>query len=83
MLVLAALVLSLSSCQKMALQHTCTCTLQRVVNGQPEDLGTISEKQIGSYQTARDTCDKLQDDYTYDRKTNGVTENHTATCEID
>jgi hypothetical protein len=82
-LVLAALLLSLQSCKKMALQHTCTCTLQRSINGVQEDLGTLSEKQIGSYSTASDTCARLQDQYTYTKTGPEGTEFRVAFCEID
>jgi hypothetical protein len=77
------LLFSLSSCKKMALQHTCTCVLQRNINGVQEDLGTLSEKQIGSYSTAKDTCDKLKDQYTYTKNSPEGIEFRTALCEID
>lgn len=84
LLALSLLVMAaMSSCKKMALRHTCICDLSRTIDGQEETTGSISDQQIGTYNTASDSCKAMQERYTYTTTSNGYTEVFSATCEIE
>lgn len=81
--ILSAMLLCLSSCEKMAMKHTCNCTLIRIMNGKQEEVGQEQKGQIGSYEAAQDTCHNMLDAYNYTKNTTDGTEIHSAICEID
>ena len=73
----------LPSCQKMAFRHHCVCQLKRTTGSAEEDLGIIEKNQMGTYSTAKDSCNKLQETHTYTANKASGTEIYTATCEIE
>jgi hypothetical protein len=82
LLVFSLIALSLSSCKKMALRHTCSCELKRSVDGKEENLGNVTKEQIGTYSRAKDNCTVMEDDYTYTTNRNGYPETYTAHCQV-
>ena len=82
-IIFSMLAFSLSSCKKMALRHNCTCELKRTINGLEETTGIVSDQQLGTYNTASDSCKAMQERYTYTTNRNGYTEAFSATCEIE
>ncbi|MBL7718852.1 MAG: hypothetical protein JNL72_08455 [Flavipsychrobacter sp.] len=81
-LLISIVLLSFSSCKKLATKHHCVCRVIRTTGAITEDLGTVEKNQLGTYATAKDTCNKLQEKYTYTTQKSTGTETYTATCEL-
>jgi hypothetical protein len=67
----------------MAFQHTCICTIKRSSGGQEETVGSLSEKELGTYETANDSCERMREANTYSFNDASGTIIQTASCELD